>query len=93
MLKHMYINNACLQTQAFELHRRFREGRKSFEEAERSERLQASHSAENIENVSAVAPSWSFRIFPELVRRFQDRRLQSANEIKSTLKAELKDMV
>ncbi|GFV56263.1 hypothetical protein TNCV_106191 [Trichonephila clavipes] len=40
--------------QAFDWHRRFREGRESVEDDKRSGRPQTSHTTENIENISAV---------------------------------------
>ncbi|GFT42376.1 hypothetical protein TNCV_1786631 [Trichonephila clavipes] len=54
MLKYVYSSDTLSRTQAFEKHRRFREGRESVKDDERSERPQTSRTAENTENVTAA---------------------------------------
>ncbi|GFW83449.1 RNase H domain-containing protein [Trichonephila clavipes] len=49
MFKYMYGSDTSSRTQAYEWHRRFREGRESVEDDKRSERPQTSHTSENIE--------------------------------------------
>ncbi|GFW27121.1 hypothetical protein TNCV_93471 [Trichonephila clavipes] len=77
------------QTQAFERHRHFREGRESVEDDERTGCPQTSRTTENIEKVSAEVPS---EYFQNMAHYFQGRRFQFADEIKSTSQAELNDM-
>lgn len=54
MLKHVYGSETLSRTQAFEWHRRFREGRESAEDDERSGRPVTSRTDENIKKVSAA---------------------------------------
>ena len=67
MLKHVYGSDTLSRTQAFEWHRRFREGRESVEDDERSGRPQTSRTAENIENVSAAVRQNRQQTIAELV--------------------------
>ncbi|GFU81588.1 hypothetical protein TNCV_4927191 [Trichonephila clavipes] len=54
VIRNFEAGDTLLRTPAFEWHRRFREGRESFEDGKISGCPQTSHTIENIENVSEV---------------------------------------
>ncbi|GFX92574.1 hypothetical protein TNCV_2520331 [Trichonephila clavipes] len=66
MLKYVYGRDTLSGTQAFEWHRRFREGKDSVEDNECSERSRTIHIAENIEKVSVVVRKKGLQVMVQI---------------------------